>query len=120
MKNTLVTLLVIVFINLSFGGLAYSQTTDVSQNAAKIRSRITKIGKTRTVIVKLNDGSKIKGKITDLNDDNFLINAKQIRFDEVKRVSQPTPAWMPIVAVGSIVGIVALVVCAAKECGGLR
>lgn len=121
MKNTLLTILVAAIVNLSFGGFAYSQTTNTTEKTAKIKSRVTKIGSgTKTVTVKLNDGSKVKGKIIDINDDHFVINAKQIRYDEVKSVSKPTPAWLPVVAVGSLVGIVALVACAAKECGSLR
>jgi len=121
MKSTLLTILIAALINLSFVGFARSQTTNISRNAAKIKSRVAKIGvDTKTVTVKLNDGSKVKGKITEINDESFLINAKPIRYDDVKSVSTPANAWLAVVGVASLVGIIAFLACAAKECGNLR
>lgn len=121
MKNTLLTILVTAIINLSFGGFAYSQTTKTTQKTTKIKSQVTKIGvDSKTVIVKLYDGSKIKGKITEINEENFLIDTKPISYADVKGLSKRTPPWIAVVGIASLIGSVALLACAAKECGGLR
>lgn len=93
--------------------------------AEKVKASITKLGtgKEAQVEVKIKDGTKLKGYIAEINKDNFVVrnakngtatavpygNAKQIKGNNLS-----TGAKI-VIAVGLIVGLVALTIIAGRS-----
>ena len=94
-----------LMLNITFCSIALAQTNSdkEAKRAAKVKSRVEKIKKYQDKVdeaqsvVKLLDGSKIKGIINEIQDDSFLIvdektgKTMQISYSQVKRVGATTP-----------------------------
>jgi hypothetical protein len=99
--------------------LAAVPSNPTSQAAAKIKANVTKRSrKSSAVSVKLNDGTKLRGKIGDVGDDTFtLIDSKTgqsrtLAYAEVKEVngggSPLTTAKISIIAAFGVAAIAIL------------
>jgi small nuclear ribonucleoprotein (snRNP)-like protein len=76
-KKFVILSLTILVINLSLCPSAFAGTKDEKEArfARRLKAKIAKlgIGKDARVEVKLKDGTKIKGYITEVNDDDFSV-----------------------------------------------
>jgi hypothetical protein len=88
-------LLSLMLILLSSGALAVESVygkNHKSQEPAKIKKEISKLGVDAPVIVKLNDGRKLSGRIGEIDDDSFVVrvggkgDSTVITYSEVKQV----------------------------------
>ena len=98
LKQYLTVILAVLVINLSFGGRALAETpkeTKAAKHAAKVKTNIAKLGtgKDAKIMVKLKDGTKLKGYVSQINETSFVVtnevtgvetevpypNAKQVR-----------------------------------------
>ena len=76
-KKFLSLTLMFLVVNLSLSALVFAQT-NVEKEAkfvAKVKSELAKfgIGRTAIVNVKLKDGTKLKGYVSQINDDDFVL-----------------------------------------------
>lgn len=81
-----------LLLNLAFSSSVFAQDTEV-RAAEKVKIKIARLGTGgRTISVKLKDKTKIKGYITEIKDDYFvLVNRKnaastQINYNQVKSI----------------------------------
>ncbi len=115
-------LLVSMLINLSFTQTAFAQENDDSKRAKqeeKVQKRIEKVkegireigtGEDAKVNVVLLDKSKIKGHVTQIDDDSFAVKDKKgnesvLQYVEVKKLNGnniPAGVW---VAIGAAAGL---------------
>lgn len=111
------TLLLVTLLNLSFGGTGFAQTATLSHEANRIKLKIIRLDTGKTIKVRLKDKSKVKGKITEINDDHFIIAGKGVRYDEVEKVRKPESALWIVGGIGAIAGLVAFIAyCVPREC----
>lgn len=111
--------------------VTYSQTALAHGNpdkdahfAEKVKTGIVKLGtgKDALVKVKLRDGTKLNGYISEANEDSFVVidaksgTATTVPYPQVKQVkgnNLSSGAWVAI-GIGVIVGVVVLVLAASK------
>ena len=100
-KKYLTMALVVLVINLSFGGSAYAVTsketkeTKAAKLAEKVKVGITKLGtgKDARVKVKLKDGTKLKGYLSQINETSFVVTnevtgvATEVPYPNAKQVT---------------------------------
>ena len=84
-------LLIGLIINLVFSGFAFGQDKEIKATE-KIKIKIAKVGVgSKSIEVKLKDRTKVKGNITEIKDDYFVLVSKKnsasttISYDQVKR-----------------------------------
>ena len=118
----------------SLGGLAasaiisdsVSYTTTGAPEIARVESSIRRLGAGSNVVVVTTDGTRARGKIEAIRDEDFALRTGEpkiieIRYDTVQEL-HPAPLD-PGVKIGIIGGLVSvlvvpLVVCMAARCGG--
>ncbi len=102
MFNRILSLFLIgLILNTAFYSNAQAQTNSdkEAKRAAKVKSRVEKVKKAadkfdERVVVKLLDGTKIKGNISEIQDDSFVIvdektgKSTQISYLQVKKVRE--------------------------------
>ena len=114
-KRTLAFALVALAINFACATSAPAQSNKDSIRIGKLRKDVEKIGFDERVEVKLNDGTKLKGRVTGSADDQFVITdqkgaATTIPYSNIKRVvshDDTTGSHLGTFAVG--VGVLAVV-----------
>src|SRR5713226_4999549 len=100
--------------------MAHGTAEKEARFAEKVKAGITKLGtgKDALVKVKLRDGTKLSGYISESNEDNFVVvdsksgTATTIPYPQVKQVkgnNLSTGAWVAI-GVGIVVGLIVLLV----------
>ena len=76
-KKYLTLILTILVINLSFSTVAFAETKAEKEAkfAQKVKTEITKlgVGTEAKVEVKLKDGTKLKGYVSNIGDENFSV-----------------------------------------------
>jgi len=100
LSRTLKTFLAVLLIWPSGTWPVFAQTASPTPStpqaqAQKIKQRVTDIGLIKEVNVKLQSGEKVKGRISEINDDAFTVRVenkgqattRDIRYDEVKSIS---------------------------------
>ena len=115
-------MLAILIINLACGVTAFaSNSNDEKEDkiAEKLKTKITKIGTgaDAKIIVKLKDGTKIKGYVTEITDDSFTVMNKKtnvpakILYSQAKQVYSNNPQTGLVIfgIVGGIASIIALI-----------
>lgn len=104
-KKILSCFLLGLMLNITFCSIALAQTNSDKdlKRVAKVKSRVEKIKKYQDKVdeaysvVKLLDGSKVKGIISEIRDGDFIIaeektgKSTQISYSQVKRVGATTP-----------------------------
>jgi preprotein translocase subunit SecF len=114
-KRTLAVVLVALAINFACATSTPAQSNKDSARIDKLRRDVEKIGFDERVEVKLNDGTKLKGRITGIADDQVVITdpkgaATKIPYSNIKRVvkhDDTTGSHLRGLAVG--VGVLAVV-----------
>ncbi|CAN5758690.1 hypothetical protein BH20ACI4_BH20ACI4_23920 [soil metagenome] len=74
MKKIISTLTIILLLNFAFATNIFAKNKD-AEFAEKVKTKITKlgIGQDARVKIKLKDGSKIKGYISEIGDNQFVV-----------------------------------------------
>lgn len=100
---------------------AQTQNNREDENLRKTKTKVAKIfGEKRgKVTVKYNDGTKIKGYITEVKDDNFSVsdsktgNITAVQYEQVKSVNKnaglPTAAKAAIISAAVVVGLIVII-----------
>ncbi|MGI8495433.1 MAG: hypothetical protein ACR2L1_09000 [Pyrinomonadaceae bacterium] len=96
LKKYLTLFLAILIINLSLGASVFAGTKGEKEAefAAKVKANITKLGtgKDAKVEVKLKDGTKLKGYISEIKENSFVVvddktgNASEVPYPNAKQV----------------------------------
>lgn len=120
-KRSLALGLCVVFLNLFFSTSAFAATNAEkdAKFAAQVRSKIQKLGegKDAQVQVKLKNGTNLKGYVSEINTDSFLIvndvtgNSTEVLYSQTKQVkgNNLTTGAKIAIAAGIIVAIVAFI-----------
>ena len=100
--------------------LARTQGEKEARRVEKVRERAAKFHArgTRRVVVKLKDGRKLQGRVSDVFHDDFVLadakarTSSTIRYDEVKEVrhARPDHQWVGPVVGLALLGILAVAV----------
>jgi hypothetical protein len=124
-KRILTFALVALAINFACATSAPAQSNKDILRIDKLRRGVEKIGFDERVEVKLNDGTKLKGRITGIADDQFVITDQQgaatkIPYSNIKRVvkhDDTTGSHLATLAlgVGALVGVLALLVVVGRK-----
>ena len=127
LNRYLILVLALCIINLSFGTSSFAQVQDDKEARLERKAQIyvnkLGVGEQSKVKVEFKDGRKsLKGHISEINDDSFVItdkkkNSTTVQFSSVNKVSRdrlPTLALVGIV-VGALIGGV-LICLAAGGC----
>jgi hypothetical protein len=125
LKRTLASLLVALAINFACATSAPAQSNMDVARIDRLRRDVEKVGFDERVAVKLNDGTKLKGRITGIADDQFVITdqtgaATRIPYSNIKRVvkhDDTTGSHLGTLAlgVGALVGVLALLVVVGRK-----
>ena len=120
-KKTLVLGLCVVFLNFFFTTSAFAGTKEEkdAKFAAKVKSNIQKLGQGKDARVqgKLKNGTKLKGYVSQVNDDGFLVmndvtgSATEVLYSQTKQIkgnNLSNGVWIAI-GVGILVAIVAFI-----------
>jgi ABC-type Fe3+-hydroxamate transport system substrate-binding protein len=125
MKKLLTLFLGALLINFACATSAPAQTSKDILRIDKLRRDVEKIGFDERVEVKLNDGTKLKGRVTGIADDQFVItdqkgSATKIPYSNIKRVvkhDDTTGSQLRTLAmgVGVLAGVLAILVIAGRS-----
>ena len=125
MKRILAFALAALAINLACATSAPAQSNKDILRIDKLRRDVEKIGFDERVEVKLNDGTKLKGRITGIADDQFVITdqkgaATKIPYSNIKRVvkhDDTTGSQLRTLAmgVGLLAGVLTVLVIAGRS-----
>lgn len=120
--------LVVLVLNLAFGSLVFAQNTQdekTKKRAEKLKAQVTKlgIGKEAKIKVKLTNGQIVRGYISQINENSFIVvsdsagSATEIQYaDATKFDREPIKfkRWQGLlIAAGVVIGI------AFAVCGGV-
>jgi len=124
-KKYLTTILAVMVLNLAFGATAFATTEGEKEAkfAEKVKTNVTKLGtgKDARVEVKLKDGTKLKGYVSQINEGSFVVvneksgAATEIPYPQTKQVKGNNLTTGAKIAIG--VGIVLLVIAIAAIVG---
>ena len=101
----------------NFGAsIGWAQKADA--DAAKVKDKVAEYGVGKKVSVKLNDGSKFKGRISEINADDFSVkpkkgNSETFSYGDVAKIKKSSlTKWITIgaVAAGAVIAIVVLTI----------
>lgn len=126
-KKYLTLILAILIINLSFSATAFADTKvdKEARFAAKVKNEIAKLG-TGTgarIEVKLRDKTKLKGYISQINENSFTVvddktgNASEVPYPNAKQVkgNNLSEGVKIALGIGLIVGFVAFLIYAGTQ-----
>ena len=118
MKRLLVLALSALTVISSTSMVVPAQSNKDAQRVAKMKRTVNKIGVDEKIEVKLLDGSKIKGRITEIGDQYFVLIAdktgdtRRLTYGQVKQAgpSVDTPfndpkGWLAIALIPAIIGL---------------
>ena len=120
LKKHIFLVLISLILNLAFSSFVFAQDSE-TRATQKIKIKVAKVGTSGKLIeVKFNDKSKIKGYITEIKEDGFVLVSKNngastnISYDKVKNVQPILAPYRKIllgVAAGAFAfGIIATIV----------
>lgn len=123
MLKTYSTLMLIgLIINLAFSSFVFAQDAE-TKTAEKNKVKVAKLGTGgRLIEVKLKDDTKIKGYITEIKDDSFVLVGKKnaastnISYAQVRKIQVVVPPALIIAGIAGI-GLFAAIIYA---CGSGR
>ena len=74
-KKYLTLILTVFVVNLSLSASVFAETSKEAKHAEKVKVNITKLGtgKDARVEVKLRDKTKLKGYVSEINENNFVV-----------------------------------------------
>ena len=119
MRGLLIWILVVALIHLTFVTSAPAQVNRDAERIAKVKRNVNKVGFDEKIQVKLLNGTKLKGRITVIGDEFFVLtenktgDTRKVTFAEVKQagsvVDNPfnDPAtWLGLALLPTIIGFV--------------
>ncbi len=121
-KKYLILIMTILVINLSLSSVAFAETKEEKEAkfADKVKINVVKLGtgKEARVEVKLKDGTKMKGYISEINDNGFVVvndktgTSTEIPYPQAKQVkgNNLSTGVKIAIAVGIIVAVSFLIV----------
>ena len=82
--------LIFSIVNLAFGSAVFAQTQNDAKSLEKIKAKIAKIGTkpNAEAVVKLKDGTKLKGNLADIKDDGFTVIDKKTKVSTAVQYAQ--------------------------------
>lgn len=120
LKKTMTMFLVVLLVNLALLPSVYANETKTEKEAKfaqKVKTEISKlgIGTDSKVKVKLKDGTKLKGYVSEINDEGFTVtdvNGKStsIPYNKAKQVGGGNTKLGIIIAVGIFAVLIILLV----------
>jgi small nuclear ribonucleoprotein (snRNP)-like protein len=125
-KKAFVLGLYVAFLNLCFSMAAFAQASqnDDAKHAAKVKANIQKrgTGKDARVQVELKDGTKLKGHVSQVNDDRFVVtndatgSSTEVLYSETRQVKRRhrNTVWT-VIGVGTLGAMIAIIVVAGKS-----
>ena len=126
-KKYLTLALAVLVINLSLGATAFAETKaeKTAKFAEKVKVNVAKLGtgKDARVEVKLRDNTKLKGYISQINENNFVVvndktgTASEVPYANAKQVkgNNLSEGVKIALGIGLIVGLVAFLVYAGTQ-----
>ena len=123
LKKYSTLMLIGLIINLAFSSFVLAQDAE-TKAAEKNKVRVAKLGiGGRLIEVKLKDDTKIKGYITEIKEDSFVLVGKKnavstnISYNQVKKIQKIVPTTLVVAGIVAI-GLVAVfvVVCGTGRC----
>ena len=117
-KKYLTLILTVLVLNLFLCASVFAETKAEKEAkfAAKVKAQVTELGtgKDARIEVKLKDGTKLKGYVSQINENSFVVvnektaAAKEVQYPNVKQVKGNNLSTGVKIAI--VVGIVAVVV----------
>ena len=125
LKKMMSMLLVVLLVNLAVLSSVYAHDTKAEKDAKfteKVKTNIAKlgVGVDSKVEVKLKDGTKLKGYVSEINEDGFVVtdaNGKStpVPYPQTKQVKGNNLSTGVIVTIGIVAFLLVLVVLAARD-----
>lgn len=125
LNKTIAMLLVVLLFNFATMSAVFANETKTEKEvkfAQKVKTEITKLGVgiDSKVQVKLKDGTKLKGYISEVNDEGFVVtdkegNATPVPYNKAKQVGGSNTKTGLIIAVGIVVFLVIIALAAARS-----
>ncbi|MBX7172636.1 MAG: hypothetical protein K1X72_16830 [Pyrinomonadaceae bacterium] len=119
-KKYLTLILTVLIINLSFSSAAFAETKEEKEAkfAQKVKTEIAKLG-TGTeakIQVKLKDGTKLKGYVSQINEDSFVVTdektgtSTEVPYPQAKQVkgNNLSTGVKIAIGVGITIGVIVL------------
>lgn len=120
LKKYLAFTLIFLLANLSGGAVVFAQTQNGKETELlrKVKIKVAKIGTGRNAetFVRLKDGTKVKGYLVEIKDDNFVVIDKKtaastpIQYSQVSQVKSTKLPRIAVVAIGVGVAVVLLTI----------
>jgi len=121
----LILILAAATINFACATSAFAQTEKDQQRFSQVKHEVEKLGFDEQVEVRLQNGSTLKGRISGIADDQFMITDKQgtatkIPYPGARRVvknfgSTRSQLGLLALGVGALAGMIALIVTVGKK-----
>jgi sensor histidine kinase regulating citrate/malate metabolism len=115
-KKYLTLILAVLVINLSFSATAFAGTTveKIAKQSEKVKANIARLGtgKDARVEIKLRDNTKLKGYVSQINENNFVVvndktgNASEVPYANAKQVKGNNLSTGVKIAIGVVVVLV--------------
>ena len=125
MKKLVTCLLSVSLISLTCVSSAPAQTDKDAQRFSQVKHEVEKLGFDEQVEVRLQDGSTLKGRISGIADDQFVITDKQgtatkVPYASARRVvksngSTRSQLGLFALGVGGLAGMIALIVIVGRK-----
>lgn len=120
LMKLLTTSIIVLLLNLTFShyAVAADNLTKAAKNAAKVKAGIAKLGtgKDARIKVKLKDGTKLKGYVSEISENGFTITSDETGFSTLvpypnaKQVRGRNNLTGEVVFIGVFILIIVLVV----------
>lgn len=126
-KKYLILGLTVLVINLSLGGSVFAETRAErdAKFAEKVKTNITKLGtgKDAQIEVKLKDGTKLKGYVSEINENSFVVvndktgKTSEVPYPNAKQVkgNNLSEGVKIALAVGLLASLIAIFIIAGKS-----
>lgn len=108
LKKYTTFMMVALLINFAFSGFVRAQDTE-NRATEKVKIKVAKFGTgSKLTEVKLKDKTKIKGYITEIKEDHFVVVSKKdrastsIMYNDVKSVGRPFTSLQKVLLIGGI------------------
>jgi small nuclear ribonucleoprotein (snRNP)-like protein len=120
-KKYLTLILAVLVLNLSLSATAFAGTKEdkIAKSAEKVKANIAKIGigKDARVEVKLRDDTKLKGYISRINENSFVVvedkteNISEVPFSNAKQIkgNNLSTGVKIVIGVGVVIAIIAII-----------
>jgi len=114
LKKHLSFVLVILILNLSLASMALANNDSKRQTVEQIKATVSKIGigSNSRIEIKLYDGTKIKGYVTEITDDDFSVmneKTKSVVKIPYPQAQQAKKSHKGLAIAGIVIGVVVII-----------